>query len=816
MNKTTESYKGALNCPICMGTFASPKILSCGHSFCLTCLTEVAKQHEPTCPLCRTPIILPPSGNIEDLPTNFSVQDMLEMLENAGDQEEPSQAISGHIEEGGDYVCMSCLEQICSCCKLSFHTSKKHKCISVSEFTEKLRQDVSKMVTGINGLSWPEQTEPFKTVSSIMPTYLNLKKTISTTCDEILQSLNGEMLNLRTIRQLQKQVRKDHTKFKAACEALKQEIREAKRQKVLKEQFAEYRQKLVTLKLPENVYKNISFRLKIVPFETLKVNTEALSESLSQQLKTKSVDIITMQGKLHDIGNNIGVLEHYIKDIRQEYRSFLLREIGITEDVVEPHHVFRIMEAVDVMNFGSFRHSSGIMFKCNELIQKFVESRDHVHTCCEKLLKEFHGRPLQLATVERKVVAILEEMENCNECYENIYQVIGTNFVNYDRSYVKECMQKYILDQDTVYVLQSTSNGITPSVAGLLREFETYKQATKNQCKDLMRYVLADPDTIVVHKKMKEIEIRIQTLKYRHEHLKNLSSMVLRCHKIMEEFGRFVLTEQTETAKVRKCYEHREEVQRLWRLILCYKPKTISFDVQVIAMHAKIMEERRNNIATVIIPSNSELNDLSKNMLKITQIMELRARLYNGLHGIPNNLQDSYRRHRQKLKTLNLVSDVADNDVKKMISRVQSYDLQDLLILSKQEKVLNKLIKEICDAFTTECFWVHEIALVKSKHSKHALDWLPQFIIAETKSEEWKIPDLIRENQYQWKAIADAAKSDTFDVRVLGNHLDRLLSLNDKVNAISTQISLACLRAVFGFVFLVVCIVFLGWKSGKV
>ncbi|KAJ8028571.1 E3 ubiquitin-protein ligase TRIM56 [Holothuria leucospilota] len=145
MSSTAETYEDVLSCPICMETLDTPKILTCGHSLCLTpCLAEIVKQPDPVCPLCRTAIVLPPSGKIEDIATNVIVKSLLEILEKTDYVEKTSTGIPCHTQEDGDYVCMTCLEQICSCCQLSFHIDNTHDYIPASEFTENVQQDVSK------------------------------------------------------------------------------------------------------------------------------------------------------------------------------------------------------------------------------------------------------------------------------------------------------------------------------------------------------------------------------------------------------------------------------------------------------------------------------------------------------------------------------------------------------------------------------------------------------------------------------------------------------------------------------------------------
>jgi DNA repair exonuclease SbcCD ATPase subunit len=43
---------GVLGCPICYQLLSEPRFLSCGHGFCLDCIT-LALDHKNDCPVCR-------------------------------------------------------------------------------------------------------------------------------------------------------------------------------------------------------------------------------------------------------------------------------------------------------------------------------------------------------------------------------------------------------------------------------------------------------------------------------------------------------------------------------------------------------------------------------------------------------------------------------------------------------------------------------------------------------------------------------------------------------------------------------------------
>ena len=82
-----------VNCPVCLDTFANPRSLPCGHSFCHTCLNnhinETVKRASFNCPLCRKCIRVGirnrDQQEMDDLagqfPINFSLVQMIEAME---------------------------------------------------------------------------------------------------------------------------------------------------------------------------------------------------------------------------------------------------------------------------------------------------------------------------------------------------------------------------------------------------------------------------------------------------------------------------------------------------------------------------------------------------------------------------------------------------------------------------------------------------------------------------------------------------------------------------------------------------------------
>ena len=120
-----------LTCCLCFELYNTtqqvPKALPCQHTFCVPCLDkciqtadDIGQEHK--CPICKGMFVLPHQGAC-DLPTNFTVMDMLELnvLEeisskerNSSEQEHPMCDI--HIDKRSMFVCVDCIAGLCAEC----------------------------------------------------------------------------------------------------------------------------------------------------------------------------------------------------------------------------------------------------------------------------------------------------------------------------------------------------------------------------------------------------------------------------------------------------------------------------------------------------------------------------------------------------------------------------------------------------------------------------------------------------------------------------------------------------------------------------
>ena len=79
-----DNLHDEVSCSVCMCTFTDPKQLPCLHSFCLHCLNGIQRTSgvhgKIICPECRRQFQIPGSGNPSELPTNFRINSLLDVL----------------------------------------------------------------------------------------------------------------------------------------------------------------------------------------------------------------------------------------------------------------------------------------------------------------------------------------------------------------------------------------------------------------------------------------------------------------------------------------------------------------------------------------------------------------------------------------------------------------------------------------------------------------------------------------------------------------------------------------------------------------
>ena len=140
-----------VSCSVCMTTFTDPKQLSCLHSFCLHCLNGILRtsgRHDViACPECRRESRVPGSGNLKDLPTNFRINSLLDVL--AIEECNTTGVKCGNCERKSSQslYCFQCCAFWCDDCITGHNiirANKEHRVLAIKDFQDQDIEEVLK------------------------------------------------------------------------------------------------------------------------------------------------------------------------------------------------------------------------------------------------------------------------------------------------------------------------------------------------------------------------------------------------------------------------------------------------------------------------------------------------------------------------------------------------------------------------------------------------------------------------------------------------------------------------------------------------
>ncbi|KAK6194987.1 hypothetical protein SNE40_000509 [Patella caerulea] len=106
-------------CSICLNDFKQPKIIDCGHTFCLTCLEDyinkVSSNNMSHCPLCRHDFHIPECG-LGEFKSNLDIDIEQELLSGINtDKIPPCEVCKTGVNS--EFKCEDCEQYLCSSCR---------------------------------------------------------------------------------------------------------------------------------------------------------------------------------------------------------------------------------------------------------------------------------------------------------------------------------------------------------------------------------------------------------------------------------------------------------------------------------------------------------------------------------------------------------------------------------------------------------------------------------------------------------------------------------------------------------------------------
>ena len=140
-----------VSCSVCMTKFTDPKQLPCLHSFCLHCLEGIqrtsARQDEIACPECRRVFRIPGGGNLNEFPTNFRLNSLLDVL--AIKECQTSRVKCENCDKRSEhcFYCFQCCSFWCDDC-ISLHNgikaNKEHHALALKDFQDQNFENILK------------------------------------------------------------------------------------------------------------------------------------------------------------------------------------------------------------------------------------------------------------------------------------------------------------------------------------------------------------------------------------------------------------------------------------------------------------------------------------------------------------------------------------------------------------------------------------------------------------------------------------------------------------------------------------------------
>nr|XP_020669772.1 uncharacterized protein LOC110090488 [Pogona vitticeps] len=194
-----------LLCPVCLSIFQDPRMLGCGHNFCLSCLESCISskgRHEGSCPECRKPFSLQEAAHNRVL-ANLSEKARLLKLEGPGGT--GSWYFCEEHEEPLKLFCSQDEAPICVICRdLPQHQSHSFLPIknAVKVYQEKLKASLEPLEDGVKRAT-SNQSRQLETIEELESLHQNLCGSIFIAFEELREILNEkEQAMMETVKQM--------------------------------------------------------------------------------------------------------------------------------------------------------------------------------------------------------------------------------------------------------------------------------------------------------------------------------------------------------------------------------------------------------------------------------------------------------------------------------------------------------------------------------------------------------------------------------------------------------------------------------------
>ena len=258
-------------CSVCMCKFTDPKQLPCLHSFCLHCLNEIQRtsgsRDRISCPECRKEVKVPESGNLNELPTNFRINSLLDVL--AIKECSTSGVKCGNCDERSEQssYCFQCCSFWCDDC-ISLHNgikaNKEHHSLALKDFQDQDFENILKRPAFCGKPGHEKKELEFFCKSCEVPICYSCVATLHDGHAKILldEAAKERKLHFKSVIDSQKQEmlykRNKIAKLQSDCENIKAQVESVKRNA---QRFAEEMIEAIEAKKQE-IFKDVEKKAK--------------------------------------------------------------------------------------------------------------------------------------------------------------------------------------------------------------------------------------------------------------------------------------------------------------------------------------------------------------------------------------------------------------------------------------------------------------------------------------------------------------------------------------------------------------------------